>query len=201
VKHRRLIAGTILLVALAGCTTPGYVQQFEATPAAVSGDALATTGYERVTIRTENRTRRVYDRADSWEAAGSRNVTVVETAVLYARDGAASLVVLASPARRAYNDTTPRTAAPAALVDRARAPFDDRLTAVDDRTRTGTREVSTLGTTGTVTTFTADRAGDAASVHVLRVAHADDIVVAVAVVPDGERRTVDALFENVTHGA
>jgi hypothetical protein len=200
VQLRRTVVGLALLVALAGCTTSGYVQQYEATPATVSADALVTTGYERATTETQTRTRKVYDRADSWENAGSRNVTVVETTVLYTRDRTGSLAVLASPGRRAHNDTTPRTAAPTALVGRVRAPFGDRLPAVENRSRTGTYEVSTLDTTSNVTTFAADRAGDAVTVHVVRVADGGDIVVAVAVVPDGQRRTVDTLFENVTHG-
>lgn len=197
VQTRTLLV-VALLVVTAGCSTAtGYEQRYVAAPAAVADDALAATGYERVATETTNRTRTVYDRAGSWEGGGTRNVTVVNRAVLY-RGGNGTLVVFSSPARRSTDEGTARTDTPAALVERARAPFGDRLASVDGLAAERTRQVSTLETTANVTVLSGTVDDDPAEVHVFRVKHDDDIVVAVAVVSSDE--PVDELFENVTHG-
>lgn len=178
-----------------------------AAPTTVARATLAATPYESAGVES----RESRDRVGVGPAA--RRVTVVSWVATYERAveipgvGAprvAAFVALSTPTVRLLGaDRNPvATASPRELAARAAAERD-RLTVGE---RAGARSARTLGTETTLTHFAgATRVGPVevpTTVHVARVRHEDDHVVAVAAHPSwlDEEPTVVRLLAGLTHG-
>lgn len=207
--QRRTLTAVALaaLVALAGCGALTGDLSFSASPATVGDAALDDTGYEEANVSEQTVTR-------EFSAAGqSRNVTVTNHVAMYERSvdvpvvgsqRAAVFGAFASPEvsvlGQSFNpveDYSDRE-----LVALAQQQYSG-LTVGDE---VGTRSVSTLGDSANVTKFDGEAAIAGSTVdvyvHVTKVKHDGDFVVAVAVYPqalDGEQETVDDLLAGLEH--
>ncbi|MUV61147.1 DUF6517 family protein [Halobacterium sp. CBA1126] len=209
--HRRTAVAVALaaLLATSGCLgvlTGGGVE-VSASQATVSEDALQETGYQEVSVDESVVTR-------EFSAAGqSRNVTVTNWVAMYERSidvpflgeqRAAVFGAFASPEvsvlGQSFNpieDYDNRE-----LAGLAQQQYDG-LSVGDS---VGTREATVLNETTEVTKFegTADIDGQTVDVyiHVTKVKHDGDHVVAVAIYPqalDGEQDRVDELLAGLEH--
>lgn len=211
VSRRDLLAtaGPALAAATAGCSLLfGSGTTFSATTATVSEDARSGTGYEEVAVEDV-----VVER--TFSAAGQeRTVEVVNRVARYERrvdlpalpaQRAAAFVVLASPKIELFD----RTFNPIGDMSNREllAMVQDRYTGLEVGSRVGSTEASMLGQTTTVEQYdgTATLAGASVDVfvHVARVEHGEDFVVAIAIYPrllDDETGTVTTLIEGIEHG-
>lgn len=196
-----------VLVALAGCGALTGDLSFSASPATVGDATLADTGYEEASVSEDEVTR-------EFSAAGqSRNVTVTNHVAMYERSvdvpvvgeqRAAVFGAFASPEvsvlGQSFNpidDYDNRELA---------ALAQDQYSGLSVGEETGTRSVAVLGESANVTTFDGEASIGGTSVdvyvHVTKVKHDGDFVVAVAIYPqalDGERETVDDLLAGLQH--
>ncbi len=193
--RRRTTVAVAVAVIVAGCSGAGFPERYESIQPSVAAETLDTTGYERLAATETNGTRQVNDRSGSWETGGRKNVTVVEHAVLFGHDSGARVVLLTSPAIRGTNESTLRSVTPPALVERAHTAFESRLPALADVEPAGNYRTTVLGSKTTITRFSATQTavdGDGradertVTVHVFRVVDGSDVVVGVALVPNGE---------------
>ncbi|MFC3476416.1 DUF6517 family protein [Halobacterium litoreum] len=197
------------LVATSGCL--GFLSgpiTFSASKATVGDDALQQTEYEEAAVNSSEVTR-------TFSAAGqSKNVTVTNWVAMYERTvdvpvlgerRAAVFGAFASPEvsvlGQTFNpikDYSDRELASLAQQQYSGLSIGDSV---------GTREVGTLNQTADVTKFegTATLSGGQSVdvyVHVTKVKHDGDFVVAVAIYPqrlDGEQEKVDALLSGLEH--
>ncbi|PSP54805.1 hypothetical protein BRC82_08725 [Halobacteriales archaeon QS_1_67_19] len=209
---RNVVAGALLalLVLVSGCTgaLSGSVT-FSASEATVNDAALEDTGYEH--NRTEEMTV-----TRTFEAAGqSKDVEVTNYISEYhktvgipgvAEKRAAVFATFVSPqvevAGQSFN--------PLAEYDNRELAekFTDQLDSVDDVQRVDSRNRTVLGTETEVTKFEATVTTTAgfefdAYVHVTKVEHGDDHVVALAVYPqklDDQSQNVERLLDGIEHG-
>ena len=209
--HRRTAVAVAFAVLLAtsGCLgiLGGDGAEVSASQATVSEDALQETGYEEVSVNESEVTR-------EFSAAGqSRNVTVTNWVAMYERtvdvpvigeQRAAVFGAFASPEvsvlGKSFNpieDYSERD-----LAELAQQQYDG----LSVGQTASTREATVLNESTTVTKFegTAEISGQSVDVyvHVTKVKHDGDHVVAVAIYPqdlDGEQERVDALLDGLEH--
>jgi len=196
-----------VLVATAGCGALTGDLSVSASPATVGDAALDDTGYEEANVSEQAVTR-------EFEAAGqSRNVTVTNQIAMYERSvdvpvlgsqRAAVFGVFASPEVSVLGQSFNPVAE---YTDRELAALAQQqysgLAVGDER---GTRSVGVLGESANVTRFdgAASIGGTTVDVfvHVTKVEHDGDFVVAVAIYPqalDGEQEAVDDLLAGLEH--
>lgn len=198
------------LVATTGClgVLGGDELSFSASQATVADSALEETDYEEASVEESEVTR-------EFSAAGqSRNVTVTNWVAMYERtvsiagigeQRAAVFGVFASPEVSVLGQSFNPIAeySDRRLAELAQQQYDG-LT-IDERV--GTREQTVLGKSTEVSKFegTAKLSGGQSVdvyVHVTKVKHDGDFVVAVAIYPqqlDGEQEHVDTLLQNLEH--
>ncbi len=209
--HRRTAVAVAFaaLIATSGCLgiLGGDGVEVSASQATVSEDALQETGYEEVSVEESEVTR-------EFSAAGqSRNVTVTNWVAMYERtvdvpvigeQRAAVFGAFASPEvsvlGQSFNpidDYSERD-----LAELAQQQYDG----LSVGQTASTREMTVLNESTEVTKFegTAEISGQSVDVyiHVTKVKHDGDHVVAVAIYPqdlDGEQERVDALLTGLEH--
>jgi hypothetical protein len=207
---RKLLAGTLLavLVLTSGCL--GFILgdslAFSANKATVGNEALSNAGYEKASVEKKSVKR-------TFEAAGqSREVEVTNWIAQYEKSvGVAGIaegtvskfVVLSSPkvevAGKTFNPL--KKYSDRKLVER----FVSGYANVDNPEKTGSKAVTMLGTKTEVSEFTTTAKSNGAtvevSIHVTKVQHGDDIVVAMAVYPKkiDESESVYRLIEGIEH--
>ena len=209
--HRRTAVAVALaaLIATSGCLgiLGGDGLSFSASQATVSDDALQETGYEEVSVNESEVTR-------EFSAGGqSRNVTVTNWVAMYERT--VDVPVLGEQRAAVFGAFA---SSEVSVAGQSFNPIDDYserdLAALAQQQYDGlsigqtadTREMTVLNKSTTVTKFegTADISGQSIDVyvHVTKVKHDGDYVVAVAVYPqdlDGEQERVDALLDGLEH--
>lgn len=213
--NRQLAIGVLLAVTVAtsGCVqlATGGPVTFEASPATVDEAALQDAGYE-----AQDRDTFVVNRTVDVPVLGERRVEITNHVATYAGSveenataenaSAGALIVLSTPqAKVAGQGTNPLGRAPLKeLVSRLASRAGGEQS---DVTHVGSESVTMLGTATTVEIFesTTQRDGRTVTTHVYvtRVAHGDDYVVAVGVVPeefvDREEATILSLMGSVEH--
>lgn len=202
-RRRFALAALAALAPTAGCL--GTTRRV-ASPVTVARETVAATPYEFAGIESRESRRRV------GVGPATRRVTVVSRVATYDRAVAvpgvgssriAAFVALSTPAVRVLGtDRNPvANASPRELAARLAAERD-RLTVGE---RTGERSVRTLGKATALVQFAGTTrvgpVGVPTTVHVARVTHDDDHVVATAAHPSwlDERWTVARLVEGLTH--
>lgn len=211
VSRRSVLAASVptLLAATAGCSAIlGSGAQFSSATATVSADARSGTGYEEVAVEDV-----VVER--TFSAAGQeRTVSVTNRVARYERR--VDLPVL--PAQRAAvfaAFTSPKielfgkTFNPIGGMSNREllALLQDRYTGLSVGDRVGGQEATMLGQSTTIEKYegSGTLAGASVStfVHVARVEHEGDYVLAFAIYPNqlgGEDDTVAKLVEGIQHG-
>ena len=211
VSRRSVLAASVptLLAATAGCSAVfGAGAEFSSATATVSADARSATGYEEAAIEDV-----VVER--TFSAAGQeRTVSVTNRAARYER----RVDLPALPAQRAavfVAFTSPKIE----LFDRTFNPIgemsnrelleliQERYTGVSVGGRVGSHEATMLGQSTTIEKFQGSATLAGASVdtliHVTRVEHEGDYVLAMAIYPrliSDEDGTVARLVEGIEHG-
>lgn len=209
---RRVAAGIVfaLLVVTSGCTgaLSGPVT-FSATEASVSDAALEETGYEH------NRTKDLTVTREFSAAGQTKEVEVTNKLSEYQQDVGVSgvaeqrvavFVTLSSP----QVDVLGKSFNPLSKYDNSQLAqtFTSQYDSVGNLQKVSERERTMLGESTTVTKFEATVTTVAgvqfdANVHVTKVEHDGDIVVALAVYPQklsGQQSKVDTLIAGVEHG-
>ena len=211
VSRRGLLAASVptLLAATAGCSALlGSGAEFSAATASVSAEARSGTGYEEVGVEDL-----VIER--TFAAAGQeRTVSVTNRLARYERrieiptlpaQRAAVFAVLASPKIELFG----RTFNPVGEMSNRDllGMLQERYTGLSVGSRTGGQSASMLGQSTTVDRYqgSGTLAGGSVDVfvHVARVAHEGDFVVAIAVYPrlvGDEDPIVKRLVEGIRHG-
>lgn len=214
---RSRVAPSLLLVFLlvgAGCVgvlTGSEPLVLEAEPVAVSADAQSDSGYEEARRTTEEMSR-------EFSAAGqTREVRVTNYLAEYSRTVSvepigsgeiARFVVVSTPAVELFG----RTFNPVGQMSNRQLveTLQSEYSGLENLQSTGERTASVLGSEANVSTFTGDAELSGSDVtveltiHVTKVRHEGDFVVAVAVHPsvlDGEVDRVDALLAGIEHPA
>lgn len=211
---RRVAVGLVLaaLVLTAGCIgflTGEEALTFDSSPVAVSDAAQEETGYEEVRRDTENVTRE-YEVANQTRAVEVRN-HVAEYARTVSMPGVGEqefsrFTVMSTPQVEIagqgpfnpvdeWNNTE--------LVLRVQQQYD----AIENVRKEGNRTRTVLGNETTVSEFRADaKAGEGVTVeviiHVTKVQHGEDFVVAIGVHPAGleeERQYVNTMLDGIEH--
>jgi hypothetical protein len=198
----------VAVTTLAGC---GFIfgsgVTWEASPAPVAGDALSGTGYEEVSVSTQNV-------SHTFSAAGqSRNVTVVNQMARYEKSvsigpiesaRAAVFVSYSSPAVELFGTSFNPISGlnESQLLERSGSQYAGLQ--IDEKV--GTRNVTALGDSRSVSRFTGQGqiAGQSVDVYVsaAKFQHGSDIIMAVAIYPqsmDGESETVETLLSGLQH--
>lgn len=211
VSRRAVLAASVptVLAATAGCSAIlGSGAEFSSKTATVSADARAGTGYEEAAIEDV-----VIER--TFSAAGQeRTVSVTNRAARYERQ----VDLPALPAQRAavfVAFTSPKidlfgkTFNPIGEMSNREllALIQDRYTGISVGSKVGEHEATMLGQAVTIEKFQGSATLAGASVdtliHVTRVEHGGDYVLAVAVYPrliSDEDGTVERLVEGIEHG-
>jgi SOS-response transcriptional repressor LexA len=202
------------LLVTAGCVgvlTGDEPLTFEATPVTVADAALEETGYEQSRTDTNQLNR-------EFSAAGqTREVEVTNHIAEYARtvdagplgsEDLARFIVVSTPAVEIFD----RTFNPVGemsnrqLVERVQ----DRYEGLQNVQSQSERTVPVLGTSATVSVFSAEATVKGTeqtidlTLHVTRVRHGDDFVIAIGAHPavlNGEVQNVDRLLKGVRHDA
>ncbi|GAA0251364.1 DUF6517 family protein [Haladaptatus pallidirubidus] len=209
---RKLLAGALLavLVVTSGCLgfILGDTLSYSANKATVADDALSGTDYEKANEKQLNTKR-------SFEVAGeNRDVKVTNWVTQYeksvgisgvAEGTIAKFTVLSSPRFELAGESVNPLARynNRQLVEKFVSGYGN----VKDVRETDARNVTMLGSETKVSTFSAVAQSNGASVevniHVTKVEHGDDVVVAMAVYPKqlDESETVYRLIEGVEHEA
>lgn len=194
------IAVVLLLVLGAGCVSAvtGDTLEFSADPVGVSEDALAESGFQ-----LEGSDTVVVERTVSL-AGVERDVHITNHVASYsAEDGGAapaSVVVMATPKA----EVAGQAANPLGRLDRDE--LVDRVVSqtdgLEDVTRVGAQELRILDSSVAVTKYRAStQDGGDVFVHLVRLEHGDDYIIAAATYPtenDGVEEDVFALFEGIS---
>lgn len=206
--NRRLLAVLALtgLIALSGCALiTGETIEFSAQPATVSEDAQSSAGYDLVGVeaRTVNRTVDVIGMERTVRA--TNHVATYERDLAVATSGAVGTVAVVSTPQMSVAGQSVNpvgSMGPRQLLTTVSAG-QGGLSEVERR---GNRTTTVLDRNATVTVFdaTTTYAGQEVdvNVHVLRVDHGGDHVIALAVHPtliSAEQAGVDAMFEGIDH--
>jgi len=197
------------LVATSGCL--GFLSgpvTFSASKATVSDDALQQTEYEEAAVNSSEITRK-------FSAAGqSKNVTVTNWVAMYERN--VDVPVLGERRAAVFGAfASPEVSVLGQTFNPIKDYSDRRLASLAQQQYSGltigesvgTRDVETLNQTASVSKFegTATLSGGQSVdvyVHVTKVKHDGDFVVAVAIYPqrlDGEQQKVDELLAGLEH--
>ena len=207
---RRTLAvlGLALLVALSGCSLlTADTLEFSASQATVSDAAAADAGYEEVAVerQTANRT---------FSAAGQeREVRLTNWVATYQRDlgvgtspAPGTVAVFATPEVSIAGQTLNPIGSMSdrELLETVLGQYGD----VSDVSEQGTRTVRVLGSESTVVAFDATVRYQGqpvdVTIHLTRVNHGGDYVVAVGVHPalmSADQAGVDTMFEGIEHAA
>ena len=200
------ILGVIALVTLSGCALlTGDTLEFSATKATVSDAATDEAGYEEVSVepRTINQSFTVADqerdvRVTNWVATYERDLMVGTT------PAPGTVAVLSTPEISIAGQTLNPIGSMSDrdLVDR----LLEEEAGVSDVNRVGTRTETVLGTETEVVTFegTIEYEGQQVDVtiHLTRVNHGGDYVVAVALHPavmNPEQAGVETMLSGIEH--
>lgn len=207
-----LVAAVTLLLVSAGCVgvlTGNEPLTFDAKPVSVSDSALEDTGYEESRTDTDELTR-------EFSAAGqTREVEVTNHIAEYARtvdagalgsEDLARFIVVSTPAveilDRTFNPVSEMSNRE--LVER----IQDRYSGLQNVRRQSERPVRVLGTSVTVTVFSAEATVQGTgqtidvTLHVTRFRHGSDFIVAIGAHPallDSEAQNVDRLLQGIRH--
>ena len=212
-SSRRAVAATVLatLVVASGCV--GFISgdealSFEASEGSVSSSALEETGYEHSQTTDVTATQ-------AFEVAGqSRDVTVTNYLAEYGKS--VDLGILGGEQRAAVfvAFTTPkvevlgRTFNPVGEMSNREllGQLQSQYSSIEVGQQSGSDTVTALGTEATVERFDgrANIAGTSVDiyVHITKIEHGDDYVVAVGVYPqrlDGEGENVLRLVSGLSH--
>lgn len=197
------------LVTTTGCLgILGGPVEFSASKATVSDDALEQTGYQEVSVEQSEVNR-------EFSAAGqSKNVTVTNWVAMYERTvsipalgekRAAVFSAFASPEVSVVGQTFNPIAD---YSNRKLAKLaQEQYSSLSVGDSVGTRSVTVLNESAEVTKFEGTATLDGGQsvdvyIHVTKVKHDGDFVVALAIYPqqlDGEQEKVDALLANLEH--
>ena len=203
--HRRLVVGVLLAFALVtgGCVqaVTGDTIAFESSPATVAPDVAASNGYE---LRDRDAVR--VNQTVDLPALGRRDVRITNHLAGYARgdtegeataeSSAGAFVVVSTPqAKVAGQGTNPLGSMPLReVVDRVAS----RAGAQTEVDHVGTTTATVLGTETSVEKFASTTRVEGESVetfvYVTRVAHGEDYVVAVGVLPRQHEDDEDAVY-------
>lgn len=203
------VVSVVLLVSLAGCSFLSGPIEFSASQATVADATVADSGYEEVEV-SEDVIEREFSRAGV-----TREVRVTNWMAMYERQvdlgplgsqRAAVVSVLATPKIEIAGQGPFSPVADYSNEDLVQL-VQQQYEGLSDVQEVDERQVSMLGETATVTRYAATATLDGGGevdvyLHVTKVEHGDDYVIAVAVHPQslpGEQQRVDALFQNVEH--
>ncbi|MFB6361971.1 MAG: DUF6517 family protein [Halobacteriales archaeon] len=216
IKNARWPLGLALsfLLVTAGCVgvlTGNEPLTFEATPVTVAPAALEETGYEQSRTDTNQLNR-------EFSVAGqTREVEVTNHIAEYARtvdagplgsEDLARFIVVSTPALEILD----RTFNPVAEMSNRQLveQVQDRYEGLQNVQSQSERTVSVLGTSATVSVFSAEATLEGTdqtidlTLHVTRFRHGEDFIIAIGAHPailDGEPRNVDRLLKGLRHDA
>lgn len=203
------VLGLAILVSLAGCSALTGPIEFSASEATVSDGAVQETGYEEKSVEKQ-----VIER-EITRAGVTKEVHVTNWQAMYERSvdlgplgqqRAAVVSVFSTPkvelaGQGPYNPVADYSNAE--LVQLVQEQYEG----MHDVEQASERELSILGETVTVTTFSATATLEGSGevdvfLHVAKVPHGDDFVIAVGVHPQrlpDEQQRIDAMFQNIEH--
>ena len=205
----KVVIAVALLVSLAGCSALSGPLEFSASQATISDAAVENSGYTEVAVEEDVIEREITRagvtkevRVENWRAMYEKQVDLGPLG----EKRAAVVSVFSTPqveiaGQGPFNPVADYSNAE--LVDLVQQQYDG----MNNVQQVSEREVSTLGTTTTVSKFSAQATLDGGSsidvyLHVTKVQHGDDIVIAIAVHPQdlpNEQQKIDALFQNIQH--
>lgn len=205
----KVVIAVVLLVSLAGCSALTGPLEFSASQATVSDAAVEQSGYTEVAVEQDVIEREITRagvtkqvRVENWRAMYERQVDLGPLG----EQRAAVVSVFSTPqveiaGQGPFNPVADYSNRQ--LVDLVQQQYQG----MSDVEQVSERQVSILGTTATVSKFSAKGTLDGGSsidvyLHVTKVQHGDDIIIAIAVHPQdlpNEQETVDALFQNIKH--
>lgn len=208
-RAKSLLA-VLLVVSLAGCSViTGGPLEFEASPATINDAAVEEAGYEEVDVKEQ-----VIEREIS-RAGITQEVRVTNWQAMYEREldlgpageqRAAVVSVFTTPkvefaGQGPFNPIADYSNKE--LVDLVQEQYSGMQNVEEE----SERQVSILGETTTVSTFTATATLEDGTqidvlLHVTKVETDDDFVIAVGVHPEqlpNEQQRVDAMFQNIQH--
>jgi hypothetical protein len=205
------VVSVLLLVSLSGCSFLAGPLEFSANKATIADAAVEDAGYEEVAV-TEDVIEREFSRAGV-----TKQVRVTNWMAMYERSidlgalgtqRAAVVSILSTPkieiaGQGPFNPVGDYSNADLVTL------VQDQYEGLSDLQQVEDRRVSILGQTATVSKYSATATLDGGAevdvyLHVTKVEHGDDYVIAVAVhpqaLPNAQQR-VDAMLQNVQHEA
>lgn len=205
----KTVIAVVLLVSLAGCSALSGPLEFSASQATIADAAVEESGYTEVAVEED-----VIER-EITRAGVTKQVRVANWRAMYEKKvdlgpvgerRAAVVSVFSTPqveiaGQGPFNPVADYSNKQ--LVDLVQQQYQG----MSDIQQVSERDVSILGTTTTVSKFSAKATltgGSSVDVylHVTKVKHGDDIIIAIAVHPQdlpNEQQKVDALFQNIQH--
>lgn len=205
----KLVVAVVLLVSLAGCSALSGPLEFSASQATIADTAVEESGYTEVAVEQDLIEREITRagvtkqvRVENWRAMYERQVDLGPLG----EKRAAVVSVFSTPqveiaGQGPFNPVADYSNAE--LVGLVQQQYKG----MSDVQQVSERQVSTLGTTTTVSKFSAKATLEGGSsidvyLHVTKVQHGDDIVIAIAVHPQdlpNEQQRIDALLQNIQH--
>lgn len=209
--RRQTIAtmAVVLLVLLAGCSALSGPLTFSANKATVADATVQETGYEETAVKEvviEREISRVgvtkQVKVTNWQAMYERTVDLGPLG-----EKRAAVVSVFSTPKVEIAGQGPFNPIADYSNEQLVTLVQQQYSGMSNVQQVSTRQVSMLGKTATVTKFsaTATMKGGAqveVFLHVTKVEHGDDFVIAVAVHPQqfpDEQQKIDAMFQNIQH--
>jgi len=208
-RHTIGVLALVLLVSLAGCSALSGPLTFSANQATVADATVQETGYEEAKVTD------VVIEREITRAGVTKTVKVTNWQAMYERtvdlgplgEKRAAVVSVFSTPKVEIAGQGPFN--PVADYDNEQLVtlVQQQYSGMSNVQPVSERQVSMLGQTTTVSKFSATASLDGGAqvdvfLHVTRVGHGEDYVIAVAVHPQqlsGEQQKIDAMFQNVQH--
>lgn len=205
----KTVIAVLLIVSLAGCSALSGPLEFSASQATFADAAVEESGYTEVAVEEDVIEREITRagvtkqvRVSNWRAMYERQIDLGPAG----EKRAAVVSVFSTPqveiaGQGPFNPVADYSNRE--LVDLVQQQYES----MSDVEQVSERQVSTLGTTTTVTKFSAQatlQGGASVDVylHVTKVEHGDDIIIAIAVHPQdlqNEQQAIDSLLQNIEH--
>ena len=205
----KAVIAVLLLVSFAGCSALSGPLEFSASQATVADAAVEQSGYTEVDVK-QNVIEREITRAgvtkqvrvENWQAMYERQVDLGPLG----KKRAAVFSVFSTPQVKVAGQGPFNPIADYSNEELVTL-VQQQYKGMSNVEQVSERQVSTLGTTTTVTKFSAKATLQGGSqidvfLHVTKIQHGDDFIIAIAVHPQdipNEQQKIDAMFQNIQH--
>lgn len=210
-KQAITMLSVVLLVSLAGCSFLSGPVEFDASKATIADETVEATGYEEAEVEEQ-----VIEREFS-RAGVTKEIRVTNWAAMYERsidlgplgDRRAAVVSVYATPKIELAGQGPYNPVGDYSNEEIVQLVQDQYEGLRNVQQVSERQVSVLGQSTTVTKFSATATLESGGevdvfLHVTKVEHGDDFVIAIAVHPrvlPNEQSKVDAMFQNIQHEA